>query len=70
MVIVDIRNPVKILGDSKFMFYCLSKGVPRYVEKTFLSDKLNITFRGYDDCAFFFWLHTYFVSDNRIFLTR
>jgi len=54
VVIVDIKNPVKILGDSKFLFYCLSKGVPR----------------GYDDCAFFFWLHTYFVTDNRIFLTR
>ena len=32
-MIVDIKNPVKILGDSKFLFYCLSKGVPRYVKK-------------------------------------
>ena len=68
-MIVDIKNPVKILGDSKFLFYCLSKGVPRYV-KEYSKDKANSIFRGYDDCAFFFWLHTYFVTDNRIFLTR
>ncbi|XP_053236510.1 phosphatidylinositol 3,4,5-trisphosphate 3-phosphatase TPTE2-like isoform X1 [Podarcis raffonei] len=26
--------------------------------------------KGYDDCAFFFWFHTAFVEDNRLYLSR
>jgi len=44
---VSIKNPPKVDKDTKFMFHCSTKGVPK----------------AYDDCAFFFWLHTFFIKD-------
>ena len=44
---VNIMNPPKVDKDTKFMFHCSTKGVPK----------------AYDDCAFFFWLHTFFIKD-------
>ena len=46
LAVVLVNQPT-VDKDTKFMFHCSSKGVPR----------------GYDDCAFFFWLHTYFVKN-------
>jgi len=44
---VSLKHPPKVDKDTKFMFHCSTKGVPM----------------AYDDCAFFFWLHTYFIKD-------
>jgi len=54
LVSVSIQKQVVINQDTKFMFHCSTSGVPV----------------GYDDCAFFFWLHTYFIENNRILLSR
>ena len=54
LVSVSFTSPARIDKDTKFMFHCSTKGVPV----------------GYDDCAFFFWLHTYFIKNDRQFLTR
>uniref|UniRef100_A0A2R5LGG5 Putative tyrosine-protein phosphatase tpte n=1 Tax=Ornithodoros turicata TaxID=34597 RepID=A0A2R5LGG5_9ACAR len=43
-----------VQGDVKFRFWCLSSSVPR----------------GYEDCPFYFWFHTSFIKDNRLFLQR
>eukprot|EP00092_Neocalanus_flemingeri_P005758 GFUD01006198.1.p1 GENE.GFUD01006198.1~~GFUD01006198.1.p1 ORF type:complete len:598 (-),score=127.12 GFUD01006198.1:1009-2802(-) len=51
---VKLTNPPTVDRDTKFMFHCSSKGVPK----------------GYDDCAFFFWLHTYFIKDLRELMLR
>jgi len=44
---VNLKSPPKVDKDTKFMFHCSTKGVPK----------------AYDNCAFFFWLHTYFIKD-------
>jgi len=54
LVSVSIQKQLVINQDTKFMFHCSTSGVPV----------------GYDDCAFFFWLHTYFIENNRILLSR
>lgn len=41
-------------GDIKFRFWCTTTSVPR----------------GYEDCPFYFWFHTSFVRNNRLFLRR
>ena len=51
---VKLTSPVIINKETKFMFHCSNKGVPR----------------GYDDCAFFCWLHTYFIKDMRELMKR
>ena len=51
---MQLSSQIIVDKDTKFMFHCASKGVPK----------------GYDDCAFFFWLHTYFVKDMREKMTR
>ena len=51
---VVLVNHYPVDKDTKFVFQCSSKGVPR----------------GYDDCAFFFWLHTYFVKNLKEKMTR
>jgi len=51
---VNLSNPPKVDRDTKFMFHCSSKGVPK----------------AYDDCALFFWLHTYFIKDLRELMLR
>jgi len=51
---VNLGCPPTVDRDTKFMFHCSSKGVPK----------------GYDDCAFFFWLHTYFIKDLRELMLR
>ena len=51
---VELVSGPRVDRDTKFMFHCSTAGVPR----------------GYDDCAFFFWLHTYFIKNSREFLTR
>lgn len=43
-----------IKGDMKFKFSCQSPSVPR----------------GYEDCPFYFWFHTSFIKDNKLFLPR
>ena len=42
---VELVSGPRVDRDTKFMFHCSTAGVPR----------------GYDDCAFFFWLHTHFI---------
>lgn len=54
LVSVSFTSPARIDRDTKFMFHCSTKGVPM----------------GYDDCAFFFWLHTYFIKNGKEFLSR
>jgi len=51
---VRLKQEVIIDKDTKFMFHCSNKGVPR----------------GYDDCAFFCWLHTYFIKDMKELMRR
>ena len=51
---MTFTSPPRIVRDTKFMFFCHTKGVPV----------------GYDDCAFFCWLHTYFIKNDRELLTR
>merc|ERR1712212_1071603 len=46
--------PARPKKDVKFMFTCSTKGVPV----------------GYDNCAFFFWLNTFFIKDNRELMKR
>lgn len=41
-------DPMVVDKDTKFLFQCSTKGVPK----------------GYDDCAFFFWLHTFFLKPD------
>ena len=45
---VKLRPTITVDKDTKFMFHSSNKAVPR----------------GYDNCAFFCWIHTYFVSDS------
>ena len=54
LLTVSLSSPPRIERDTKFMFFCDTKWVPV----------------GYDDCAFFFWLHTYFIKNDRQLLTR
>merc|ERR1719233_2267223 len=53
LAVVLVNQPT-VDKDTKFIFHCSSKGVPR----------------GYDDCAFFFWLHTYFIKNLKEKMTR
>jgi len=43
-----IKLHLVIDSDTRFQFKCSSRGVPR----------------GYDDCAFYFWFHTYFMRSE------
>ena len=43
---MTLAKPPLVNKDVKFMFTCSTKGVPV----------------GYDNCAVFFWLNTYFVK--------
>ena len=43
---VTLKKPPLVNKDVKFMFTCSTKGVPV----------------GYDNCAFFFWLNTFFIK--------
>lgn len=43
-----------VKGDVKFKFSCQSSSVPR----------------GYEDCPFYFWFHTSFIKNNKLFLQR
>lgn len=43
-----------LTGDIKIKFYSSNSNVPR----------------GYDQCAFFFWFHTSFIENSRLFLRR
>lgn len=43
-----------VKGDVKFKFACQSSSVPK----------------GYEDCPFYFWFHTSFVKNNRLYLPR
>ena len=45
---VELDNPPTVDGDTKFIFYCSSPSVPK----------------GYDNCAYFFWLNTFFVEKD------
>lgn len=51
---VLLTNPPVIDKDTKFLFTCSTKGVPK----------------GYDDCAFFFWLNTFFIKGDRELMLR
>ena len=51
---VIVKSPPRVDKDTKFMFHCSTKGVPK----------------AYDNCAFFFWLHTYFVKELRELMFR
>jgi len=51
---VDLTKCPIVDKDTKFLFHCSSKGVPC----------------GYDDCAFFFWLHTFFIKNLRELMVR
>jgi len=54
VVTVTLIPTIIIDRDTKFMFHCSTPGVPV----------------GYDDCAFFFWIHTFFVKENREVFNR
>jgi len=51
---ISFSRPATVDRDTKFMFHCSTKGVPK----------------GYDDCAFFCWLHTHFIHGGRELLPR
>ena len=45
---VVLENPPTVDKDTKFIFFCSSTTVPK----------------GNDHCAFFFWLHTFFIEKD------
>jgi len=51
---VNLTNPPIVNKDVKFLFTCSTKSVPK----------------GYDDCAFFFWLNTFFIKNYSELMTR
>ena len=51
---VRLKQHLVVDKDTKFMFHCANRGVPR----------------GYDDCAFFCWLHTYFIKNMKEIMRR
>ena len=51
---VKLKQSITVDKDTKFMFNCSSRGVPR----------------GYDDCAFFCWLHTFFIKNMKEVMNR
>jgi len=51
---VNLTNPPVVNKDVKFLFTCSTKSVPK----------------GYDDCAFFFWLNTFFIKNYSEVMTR
>lgn len=53
-VVLAEAKPLVVLDDVRFKFYCSTKSIPT----------------GYDKCQFFFWFHTTFVENNRLFLER
>jgi PTEN phosphatase family protein len=53
-MVFNTDHPLVLTDDVKFKFYCSNKSVPT----------------GSDKCQFYFWLHTSFVRENRLFLKR
>ncbi|XP_035664284.1 phosphatidylinositol 3,4,5-trisphosphate 3-phosphatase TPTE2-like isoform X1 [Branchiostoma floridae] len=53
-VVVEVLNSPVLCDDVKIKFFSSSLDVPK----------------GYDDCAFYFWFHTSFVEDCRLYLPR
>lgn len=53
-IVFNTDHPLVLTDDVKFKFYCSNKSVPT----------------GSDKCQFYFWLHTTFVRENRLFLKR
>ncbi|KAL5012170.1 hypothetical protein ScPMuIL_010721 [Solemya velum] len=53
---LDVRllNCPRLLNDVKIRFISTAKNIPKV----------------YDNCAFYFWFHTFFVENNRFVLTR
>ena len=51
---VTLTKPPLVNKDVKFMFTCSTKGVPV----------------GYDNCAFFFWLNTFFIKYGFQYITQ
>uniref|UniRef100_A0A1I8IFK1 Ion_trans domain-containing protein n=1 Tax=Macrostomum lignano TaxID=282301 RepID=A0A1I8IFK1_9PLAT len=52
--VVTLRNPPTVLNDVKFSFFSRNRNVPT----------------AYENCAFFFWIYTYFIQDLKIKLDR
>ncbi|KAK2148601.1 hypothetical protein LSH36_489g00006 [Paralvinella palmiformis] len=53
-IAVTFSDTPLLTGDIKVMFFCSDKSIPR----------------GCDDCLFYFWFHTAFVEDGKLFLPR
>ncbi|XP_062608219.1 phosphatidylinositol 3,4,5-trisphosphate 3-phosphatase TPTE2-like [Saccostrea cucullata] len=53
-VVANLENSPVIVDDVKIRFFSTSKNIPQV----------------YDHCAFFFWFHTYFIEENRLYLSR
>ncbi|XP_054848457.1 phosphatidylinositol 3,4,5-trisphosphate 3-phosphatase TPTE2-like [Eublepharis macularius] len=53
-VVIGLENYPVVCNDVKVRFESTSSDLPK----------------GYDDCAFFFWFHTSFIENNRLYLCR
>lgn len=53
-VVANLQNSPVIFDDVKIRFFSTAKNIPQI----------------YDHCAFFFWFHTYFIADNKLYLQR
>ncbi|XP_076359222.1 phosphatidylinositol 3,4,5-trisphosphate 3-phosphatase TPTE2-like isoform X2 [Tachypleus tridentatus] len=54
VLLVTLLNSPDLSGDVKLRFQCTTKNVPR----------------GYENCPFYFWFHTSFIENKRLYLTR
>ncbi|PVD34487.1 hypothetical protein C0Q70_05762 [Pomacea canaliculata] len=53
-IAMELENCPNIEGDIKIMFHTTNKRIPK----------------DYDNCPFYFWFHTSFINDNRLYLSR
>ncbi|XP_048776038.1 phosphatidylinositol 3,4,5-trisphosphate 3-phosphatase TPTE2-like [Ostrea edulis] len=53
-VVANLQSSPVIIDDVKIRFLSTAKNIPQI----------------YDHCAFFFWFHTYFIEDNKLYLSR
>lgn len=53
-IVINLQNSPALVGDVKIKFNSSSKRLPK----------------GYDQCPFYFWFHTSFIEDHKLYLSR
>lgn len=53
-IVINLQNSPALIGDVKIKFNSSSKKLPK----------------GYDQCPFYFWFHTSFIENNKLYLSR